>query len=179
MLPSSCTALVLNADFAPIRIHPLSVWPFERTMRAVLKDRVIVLEEHDVIFRSANLDYRPPSVVALKRYIKMPEKVSLTRMNIFLRDGCRCQYCGDEFSTRDLTFDHVIPRSKGGGTSWENIVSACMPCNSRKGSDIMKPLVEPRQPSQRDLVKKANLSKTTLHKSWLDYLYWSGTLQSD
>ncbi|PTX52604.1 5-methylcytosine-specific restriction endonuclease McrA [Gemmobacter caeni] len=172
-------ALVLNADFSPVRIHPLSTWGFERVLRAVLKDRVVVLEEHDAELRSANLTYRPPSVIALRRYVRPQSAVPFNRMNIFLRDGFRCQYCGDQFDTRNLTFDHVIPRSRGGGTNFENIVSACAPCNSRKGSEPMRPLRQPRTPTPREMSRIARPDTSGMCKSWIDYLYWAGCLDED
>ncbi|MCW3782916.1 HNH endonuclease [Defluviimonas salinarum] len=173
-------ALVLNADFAPISTFPLSTWDFGRTFRNVLKDRVIVLEEYDHEIRAPRLTYRPPSVVALKDYVKRPDRVPFTRMNLFLRDGFRCQYCGEEHAPKDLTFDHVIPRSKGGGTNWENIVAACVPCNTRKGHrQDMRPIAPPKRPSAHALMRRRGGDLGHLHKSWTDYLYWSGALQSD
>jgi len=173
------TALVLNADFQPVRIHPLSTWGFERAMRAVLSGRVTVLEEYDAEFRSANFTYRPPSVVALTRYIKVPQKVAFNRLNIFLRDEFRCLYCGERFSTKDLTFDHVIPRAKGGRNTPENVVSACMPCNSSKGDKLIRPKQMPKPMDPRDMARKAHLVKKELHSDWLSYLYWSGVLEQD
>jgi 5-methylcytosine-specific restriction endonuclease McrA len=170
------SSLVLNADFQPVRLHPLSVWGFERTMCAVMKDRVSVVEEYDVEFRSANLTWRPPSVVALKRYVKVPEKVAFNRLNIFLRDDFRCQYCGEQFSSKDLTFDHVIPRAKGGPNTMLNVVSACMPCNSHKGDKLIKPLRDPWVPTPRELLRKTPISKKSLCADWKSYLYWCGAL---
>lgn len=172
-------ALVLNADFSPVRIHPLSTWGFERVMRAVLRDRVVVLEEHEAELRSAHLTYRPPSVIALRRYVRPQNSVPFNRMNIFLRDGFRCQYCGDQFDSRDLTFDHVIPRSRGGGTNFENIVSACAPCNGMKGDAVMRPIRSPKTPTPRELARSVPPSRANLQSSWLDYLYWSGVLEQD
>jgi 5-methylcytosine-specific restriction endonuclease McrA len=176
-------ALVLNADYRPVRIHPLSVWAFDRTMRAVLRGRVTVLEEYDVEFRSSNLNYRPPSVLALKSYVKVPDRVAFNRINIFLRDDFRCQYCGEKFNTNELTFDHVIPRAKGGSNTMDNVVAACEPCNSRKGDKFWKPLSEPVIPDPRVMARKAakrkDLIKSQLHSDWLSYLYWSGVLEED
>jgi 5-methylcytosine-specific restriction endonuclease McrA len=175
--------LVLNADFQPVRIHPLSVWAFDRAMRAVISNRVTVLEEYDVEFRSANLTYRPPSVVALKRYVRVPERVAFNRINIFLRDDFKCQYCGEEFSTRDLTFDHVIPRCRNGRDAMDNVVAACGPCNSKKGDKIWQPRNPPRIPDPREMAKKAmkrkSLIKGLVRSDWLSYLYWSGVLEED
>jgi 5-methylcytosine-specific restriction endonuclease McrA len=179
-MTSAYTTLVLNADFSPVSTFPLSVWDFARAMRNVLKERVIVLETYDVVLRSPSITYSPPSVVALKDYIARPDYVSFTRMNLFLRDEFKCQYCGRVHPTEGLTFDHVIPRAKGGLTNWENIVAACVPCNSRKGDRMdMKPIHAPTRPTSRSLRKKRRLSKDNLHQTWLDYLYWSGVLESD
>lgn len=172
-------ALVLNADYQPINIHPLSTWGFERVLRAVLKGRVTVVDEYDATLRSPSFTYRPPSVVALNRYVKVKEAVSFNRINIFLRDDFRCGYCDRKFNPKDLTFDHVVPRSKGGPTNFENITSACMDCNSRKGDRYLKPIREPRIPTQRELARKLPPAKVALHNSWLDILYWSGVLLED
>jgi 5-methylcytosine-specific restriction endonuclease McrA len=174
------TALVLNADHMPMTRFPLSVWTFERTMRNVLKDRVVVLAEHDVELHSQSLTYRPPSVVALRSYVKRPEKVAFTRMNVFLRDGFRCQYCAGEFESKDLTFDHVVPRRDGGRTGFGNIVAACVPCNTRKGSRRdMTPLRPPRTPTIHEMSRLRKLRTENFHESWIDYLYWSVELERD
>jgi len=180
MMSTAYPALVLNADFAPISTHPLSVWDFARTMRNVLKERVIVLETYDTVLRSPSLTYAPPSVVALKDYIRLPDKAPFTRLNIFLRDDFRYQYCGAPGVFEDLTFDHVVPRAKGGPTNWENIATACVPCNTKKGSrSDMRPRTMPRRPTGRELLRKRKIQPDNVHKSWVDYLYWSGILDSD
>lgn len=172
-------ALVLNADFTPVSVHPLSVWGFERTLRNFLKERVTPLDYHDATLRSPSFEYRPPSVVALKQYVKRPNRVVFTRMNIFLRDNFTCQYCQKRFSPEDLTFDHVIPRSKGGDTSFENIVAACASCNTKKGDSYdMVPIREPVKPTARQLAK-ASPPNVALHNTWLDWLYWSGVLEQN
>lgn len=158
-------ALVLNADFTPVTLHPISVWGTARTLRNVMKGTIVVLEEYDAELRSPSTTYRPPSVVALVRYVRRPEAVPFTRLNIFLRDDFRCQYCGEQFAPSELTFDHVVPRSRGGPTSATNIVSACVDCNSAKGSRTdMKPIRPPRELQMRDLAK-ANLRRQDLHRS--------------
>lgn len=171
-------ALVLNADFTPVSVAPLSTWDFERTLRKVLKDRVLVVAEYDVELRSEKIVYKPPSVVALKTYVKKPKKVAFNRYNIFLRDNFCCQYCGGQFSASELTFDHVIPRSKGGKTSFTNIVSACVPCNTLKGSKLLLPKVKPFEPTAEQLTRKIHQADK-LHHTWLDYLYWSGALEQN
>jgi len=107
--------------------------------------------------------------------------VAFTRFNLFLRDEFRCQYCG---TRHDLTFDHVVPRAKGGITSWENVVAACSPCNLRKGSKLLRQTSmglrrKPRQPESEQL---RNLGRkfppNHLHESWMDFLYWDAELES-
>lgn len=173
-------ALALNADFRPITAFPLSIWTFEDTLRKFLAGKIMVIETHDAVLRTPSFDYRPPSVVALKAYAPQPQAVRFNRLNLFLRDDFTCQYCGVKGTTRDLTFDHVVPRAAGGPTSWGNIVAACMPCNSRKGSSrSMKPRVAPRQPTLHEMMRKAPVDTTRLHRNSLDYLYWSGALEAE
>jgi 5-methylcytosine-specific restriction endonuclease McrA len=170
-------ALVLNADFTPISVFPLSTWNFQRTLRNVMKGRITVLEEYDVTLRSPSFEYNPPSVIALKQYINRPRRIVFSRMNIFLRDAFCCQYCGGKFTTNELTFDHVVPKARGGKTEYNNIVSACVSCNTRKGSrQDMVPLTAPREPTIGQL-SGHRLAKKDLHHSWLDYLYWSQALE--
>ncbi len=178
-MDASYPALVLNADFTPVSVHPLSVWGFERTLRNFLKERVTPLSHYDATLRSPSFEYQPPSVVALKQYVKRPNRVVFSRMNIFLRDNFTCQYCQTRFPPDQLTFDHVIPRSKGGSTSFDNIVAACEPCNTRKGDRYdMVPIREPRTPTSRQLAK-ASPPNVKLHDTWIDWLYWSGVLEQD
>ena len=127
--PGNCPALVLNADFRPLSYYPLSIWCWQDAIKAVFLDRVNILSEYDTLVRSPSFQMRLPSVVSLKSYVKPTRFPAFTRFNVFLRDRFTCQYCGDR---EDLTFDHVVPRSKGGVTTWENIVAACSACNLRK-----------------------------------------------
>ena len=124
-------ALVLNADYRPLSYYPLSLWPWQEAVKAVFLDRVDIVAEYDAEVHSPSTVIRIPSVVVLRDFVRPQKRVAFTRFNLFLRDGFRCQYCG---SKGDLTFDHVIPRARGGVTSWENVVAACSPCNLRKGS---------------------------------------------
>lgn len=175
---SKWAALVLNADFRPVSRYPLSIWPFERTLKGVLSGKVYVVDTYDVELRSASAVYQPPSVVALTRYVHMPQRVPLTRLNLFARDGMRCGYCDQEFSAQDLTFDHVVPRMAGGLSTWENLISACRTCNSRKGHrrDIM-PLRVPREPTPSEILSQKKFRKEDFHKSWIDYIYWSSSIE--
>lgn len=173
-------ALVLNADYAPLRIWPLSTWDFERTLRNVLKKRVTVVSEYDTVLRSPSQEYRPPSVVALTSFVKVPDRVPFNRVNILLRDGFSCQYCGVDLNLKEMTFDHVVPRAKGGKTCYENIVSCCTRCNMAKADRTdMHPRRKPTLPQARDLLKKRPIPIETLHQTWVDCLYWSGVLEQE
>ena len=175
----SWPALVLNADYRPLSYYPLSLWSWQDTIRAVFLDRVTVVEEYDRSVHSPSFEMRLPSVVSLKTYVRTSRQPAFTRFNVFLRDRFACQYCGDR---DDLTFDHLIPRSRGGQTTWENVVTACSFCNLRKGGQMpgvtgMWPAQRPFAPTVHDLHQNGRLFPPNyLHDSWLDYLYWDTEL---
>jgi 5-methylcytosine-specific restriction endonuclease McrA len=112
--------------------------------------------------------------------VKPARHPAFTRFNVFLRDRFSCQYCGDR---DDLTFDHLIPRSRGGQTTWDNVVTACSSCNLRKGGKHpaeahMWPDQLPYQPSVADLHNNGRqFPPNYLHESWMDYLYWDTELE--
>ena len=128
--PDNCPALVLNADYTPLSYYPLSLWPWQTAIKAVFLDRVDIIESYEKEVRSPTSAMKLPSVIALKQYVKPSAYPAFTRFNLFLRDRFTCQYCG---TGRDLTFDHVVPRAYGGKTTWENVSTACAPCNLKKG----------------------------------------------
>ena len=122
--PGTFPALVLNADYRPLSYYPLSLWGWQDAVKAVFLDRVNIVSEYDRAVHSPSIEMKLPSVVSLKTYIRPARYPAFTRFNVFLRDRFSCQYCGDGFQARDLQFEHVVPRSRGGATSWENIVAA-------------------------------------------------------
>ena len=178
--PEACPALVLNADFRPLSYYPLSLWSWQDAIKAVFLDRVNIVSEYPNTVRSPSFEMRLPSVVSLKTYIKTSRNPAFTRFNVFLRDRFTCQYCG---TRDDLTFDHVTPRSRGGSTTWENVVAACSVCNLRKADRMpaevaMFPATRPYQPTVHDLHHNGRLFPPNyLHESWLDYLYWDSVLE--
>lgn len=177
-----CNALVLNADYRPLSYYPLSTWNWIDTIKAVCRGTVTVLSEYDREIRSPSMTIKLPSVIALNDFVKPAKTPAFSRFNVFLRDGWQCQYCGGHFKTQDLTFDHVIPRSKGGQTSWDNIVTACRSCNLQKGSKLLKDsgmhiLSRPEQPDFYQLNSNGRkFPPNFLHESWQDYLYWDSEL---
>jgi 5-methylcytosine-specific restriction endonuclease McrA len=176
--------LLLNADLQPLSWGPLSVWSWQEALVAVLQDRVNRVIDYDIEVRSARTSFQVPSVVALKRFHKR-RKVAFTRYHVFLRDRFRCQYCGDTPLAKALTFDHIVPRCKGGITSWENVVTCCQRDNLFKGSRSLKQagmrlLSTPSEPTphQIDEAAKWNVLRENLHKTWIDFLYWDAKLES-
>jgi|TARA_B110000116_G_C16495924_1_gene429089 5-methylcytosine-specific restriction endonuclease McrA len=177
----NCPALVLNADYRPLSYYPLSLWSWQDSVKSVFLDRVIIVSNYDRVIRSPSFNMRLPSVIALKSFIRPQSSPNFTRFNVFLRDKFECQYCksGDE-----LTFDHLLPRSKGGTTNWDNVVTACSSCNVQKGGRLlassgMSLNQKPYKPTTEDLHKKGrNFPPNFLHKSWMDYLYWDIELEA-
>ena len=181
---NACPALVLNADFRPLSYFPLSLWSWQEAIKAVFLDRVTVLSEYDRKVRSPSVEMALPSVISLKEYVPGNRKPAFTRFNVFLRDRFTCQYCGGPGSADMLTFDHVIPRSRGGRTVWENIVAACAPCNLAKGNRLpeecgIRPRRKPQEPTNFFLQNNGrSFPPNYLHESWADYLYWDSELEA-
>ena len=181
--PDHCPALVLNADFRPLSYFPLSLWSWQDAIKAVVLDRVNIVSLSDRMVHSPRISVRLPSVISLKEYIPASRRPAFTRFNVFLRDSFACQYCGESFPTPELTFDHVIPRSKGGRTTWENVVTCCHICNLIKGNRLprqcgMIPLSPPFQPTVYELQENGRLFPPNyLHESWRDFLYWDTELE--
>ena len=181
----SCPALVLNADFRPLSYFPLSVWSWQDAVKAVFLERVFIVDHYDEYVRSPSFEMRLPSVIALKEYVQATRNPAFTRFNVFLRDRFCCQYCGEPNPSHDLTFDHVVPRSRGGKTIWTNVVTACGTCNLRKGSRLprecrMFPRTAPRQPTTWELQENGRaFPPNYLHQSWRDYLYWDTELEDN
>ena len=125
--PASARVLILNASFEPL--HVCSV---KRAIQLLMTEVAVRVEDADAVLRTPSRAVAVPSVVRLVRYVRRPhrQKVAFNRRNLFRRDDHRCQYCGRRGS--DLTLDHVQPRSRGGPTSWENVVACCRSCNARK-----------------------------------------------
>lgn len=124
-------ALILNATF-----EPLQIVPWQKALQLLFQGKVEVIEESNQIVRTVRFSFRVPAVLRLLTYVPLQKRkswVRFSRSNVFLRDGYKCQYCGNGFSKSQLTLDHVIPVVQGGKKNWSNIVTACLKCNQRKG----------------------------------------------
>ena len=179
---NSCHALVLNADFRPLNYFPLSLWSWQDTVKSVFLNRVNVVSEYDRTVHSPSWAITLPSVIALREYVHLARRPAFTRFHVFLRDQFTCQYCDRIFPTNVLTFDHLVPRSRGGRTEWTNVVAACSNCNLKKANKLlheagMKIRRKPVQPSNYQLQKIGKgFPPNYLHESWRDFLYWDAEL---
>lgn len=197
----SANVLVLNSGFSAVDV---SGWEraisliFQGSAQAVDADlrcydfedwaelSSLMKENPNGFVHSPNMKIAIPEVIRLTNYSKMPRAtVVFTKRNLMERDGHRCAYCGKKFSPRDLNFDHVTPKSRGGKTNWENIVTACFPCNSKKADRTpseagMKLLVRPHKPNHQSPVKRMILQlPMKTQATWqklIDKCYWDSEL---
>ena len=163
--------LLLTPWMAP---HKIISW--ERAVVLLVLDKVDVLEEYDVEIRSLSWALRTPAVVRLKKTIGgKKHAVRFSRINVYTRDGFRCQYCGEKKEMRDLNYDHVVPRVRGGKTVWENIVTSCYACNDRKGSRTpeeagMTLRRKPFKPSSLPVTPVLPMRRVEMPEAWLPYV---------
>ena len=160
-------ALLLNASF-----EPLCVVPMRRAVVLVLKDKAEIVARNGGELHSERAALPIPSVIRLVHFVRVPfrNRVPLSRRAVFARDRWACQYCGSE--RHSLTVDHVIPRSKGGSSTWENIVTCCAPCNRRKGDRLprhanMHPTRTPKAPNPTIFI---HVAAQTIPAAWEQYL---------
>lgn len=164
------SVLVLNSTY-----EPLNVCSLRRSLALIIKEKAEVLETTGASLHSEKLTFAVPAVVRLLHHVRVPsnERRRISRRAVFARDGFTCQYCG---STRQLTLDHVVPVSRGGSTSWENVVTSCAPCNTRKGAHMpweigMALRTKPRPPSFTELLAPDLSGFPTV---WAAYLVTAG-----
>jgi len=183
------STLVLNADYRPLSTWPLSLVPATDAVSTVWRDRADVVEAWPgAFFRSPSVTLPVPKVIALRHYAPVHAKPKFCRRSILLRDGYRCQYCGEEFPAAELTFDHVIPRAAGGRTEWDNILTACVACNrdkrdhsaawsGQRGKNPYRPLKAPRQPTTAELLRAGlRYLAPDIREDYGSWLYWSAEL---
>ena len=161
--------LVLNQNY-----EPLNVCNVRRAIVLVIDGKAEILEAHDVTVATASRRFPSPSVIRLVYLIRRPRpRVKLTRREVFIRDGYTCQYCGRQQG--DLTIDHVIPRSRGGQHTWDNLVSACKTCNHRKGGKSlgearMQLKSQPKEPSAGIYYTIERRLDTAINTGWEKFL---------
>lgn len=162
--------LVLNATF-----EPLNIVTVRRAIILLLKEKAEVVEAAEAQIRSQRLSFDLPLVIRLVYFVRVPRRLflPLTRRTVLARDQYTCQYCGAQPVKSQLTVDHVVPRSRGGESDWKNVVTACVPCNQRKGQRIpeeagMRLLAPPQWPRYAALVL---LGKAQAHEAWQKYIY--------
>ena len=166
--------LVLNADAKPYSVLPLSTITWQESIKYLVLEKVTVLEWYDDwLVSSMEWETRVPAVVMVKKYVRKNSSVRFTKFNMMLRDSFTCQYCEEVLHRNICTMDHVVPVSKGGRTTWTNVVTACGPCNVSKGDKLYpKPIREPFKPTYYDLVKnKEHLQYKLKHESWKNFIF--------
>lgn len=177
-------ALVLNADFTPMSVIPLETWCWEDTVHAVIAERVCVVDEYERVVRSPSFSMRIPSVIAHRQYQDQERPAPCNRINVYVRDKGRCGYCNNPVSTYEMTYDHVLPKSRGGKTVYGNLVVACEGCNLRKRNrtpeEAHMPLIaRPRHPTIAELNRIAvKMRLSHLQKTAVDNLYWKSYLEA-
>ncbi len=163
--------------------EPIQVISWQRAITLLMLDKADVVEEYDEVIRAVSTVMQVPAVVRLRKsFPRKAKPVKFSRVNIYARDNYRCQYCGTRCTTNDLTYDHVIPRSKGGLTSWENIVSCCYTCNRDKANRTpveahMKLLSMPKRPTWMPSVQ-IRVSTVSVPEAWRDYVYWTSEIEN-
>jgi 5-methylcytosine-specific restriction endonuclease McrA len=189
--------LVLNRVFQAIQITSV-----KRAFVLLYKDHVRAVDEEyrtydfvdwadipiqpsDHFVSTPNRRIKIPHVVQLLSFDKMPrQEVKFSRGNIYLRDQNRCQYCGKRFPSSELSLDHVVPVSRGGRSSWENVVCACLPCNVKKGNKLltechMQLIRHPHRPKWHPLHRLQGRQYPEIWKNFLDEAYWNVELKVD
>lgn len=171
--------LVLDAGYQP---HRIVDW--KRAVVMLMNGKAELVEEYDEeVYRSTTIIIKMPAVVRLIQLLTRKRGVKFSRINVATRDKFRCQYCGDKKPISKLNYDHVIPRSRGGKTCWENIVMACYACNSRKADRTpeqsgMKLLQLPVRPKSLPIVAFRMESFSSVPEAWANYVYWQGELET-
>lgn len=175
------TVLLLDSTYEPLKIIG-----WMRAMTMVFSGKAEVVEESENVVRSTNAAWKMPSVIRQLAKFRRKGKVQFNRINIYMRDRWTCQYCKEKKPTKELTFDHVIPRAQGGRTVWDNIVTACRACNHYKEDKTpeqakMKLMKKPEEP--RWLPAQMVIRMKQIPKEWEPYidtrslLYWTTELE--
>jgi 5-methylcytosine-specific restriction endonuclease McrA len=163
--------LILNAWMSP---HSIATW--QQAICLLVTGKVDVLEQYEAEVSSPSMTIRIPAVARLRKELGTHKKgVKFSRVNVLARDSFRCCYCGQKKRARELNYDHVVPRHKGGRTVWENIVTSCYACNSRKGNRTpaqagMRMHFQPYRPHALPMTQPLLVSVDTVPDVWRPYL---------
>lgn len=167
--------LLLNADFRPMQIAPLSIIPWQSSIRAYFTDSMYIFKTYDdLIVHSPSIELAVPSIVVSSAYRKKEKLAKFSRGNIYLRDRYTCQYCNVRFYYNELTLDHVYPKSLGGPTSWDNLVTSCKSCNSDKADRTdVTPISSPFHPTWYQVYNQSKCYKLSIpDPAWQEFLDW-------
>lgn len=170
---SSFRALVLNAGYEPMKIIG-----WQKALILLFQGKVEVLEFHSAFARSVRSHFQLPSVLRLKSYVRPRSygAVRFCRENVYIRDNFTCQYCGDRFSNKHLTLDHVVPASKKGPKNWTNVVAACRECNQRKANRTPQtanmPLLKVPEAPHWLPSSEFDVAPGQVPQTWLQYLQY-------
>ncbi|MGE5263899.1 MAG: HNH endonuclease [Acidobacteriota bacterium] len=169
MEPPLRSVLVLNATY-----EPLNIVPVHRAIVLLLKEKAEIVEAAKRQIRAERLAIDWPLVIRLVTFVPIPRRLPLplSRRTVMARDMYTCQYCGGQPTKHELTVDHVIPRSRGGATIWENVVTACAPCNRRKGDRLPDEahMMLRTKPARPHFVAIVLLGEANAHAVWRKYL---------
>lgn len=169
--------------FLDTQWRPLRVEPWQRAIADFFLGKVEIVEySKDRTIQGVGRTHPMPSVVRVLRNFKRDRiRIKFSRINIYARDRFTCQYCAKRFDTEDLTFDHVLPRSKGGRTTWENIVTCCRGCNDAKADRTpeqagMRLLTKPKKPAYLPAITIKHMGDRNVPEEWRPY--WTSTLEA-
>lgn len=164
--------------------RPAKVVSWQRALTMFFQNKVEIVESYNEDIRSVTFVIKMPAVVRLLRRIRGEKMgVKFSRVNIMTRDNFKCQYCGQKRSMASLTYDHVMPRSRGGKTTWTNVVTACKRCNQHKADRTpqeagMKLLTAPVRPKSLPLAV-FRWDSGSIPDVWASYVYWQGSLEDE
>ena len=177
-MPSHTAVLFLDQAYRPLRIES-----WQRAITDFFLGKVEVVEySADRTIQGVGRTHPMPSVVRVVRHFKRDRiRLRFSRLNIYARDRFQCQYCGERKQTEELTFDHVMPRSRGGTTTWENIVACCIACNSQKANRTpaeaaMRLLSVPKKPRYLPTITVRGMGAANIPEAWRPY--WTGALEA-
>jgi 5-methylcytosine-specific restriction endonuclease McrA len=175
---SSERTLLLNSTYEPIQVIS-----WKRAVTMIFLGKVEVVRSYERTLRAVSMQMATPAVVKLHGFVRRRAvRLGFSRRSLFSRDGYRCQYCGEECLPGEITCDHVVPRSQGGTTDWDNVVTCCATCNRRKGGRTpeqasMRLVRLPRKPEDLPMMFRMKLGRPVTPDAWREFLEWQARPQ--